>query len=236
MSNKTFKGKAGDSTLEKKPAGDQKIVACRSETKDSLLKTEIPRRRFLKGAGATIAASAAPVLTASDNNQLGNNIPAQAAPNTSIRFTVNGKRYQMKIDDRWTLAELLRDHLDFSGTKIGCNRSECGACTVLMNGVPVYACSHLAVWIEGQEIQTIEGLSRNGELSNVQQAFVENNGAQCGFCTPGQVMTATALLAENPSPSAAEVRAALVGNLCRCSNYNAIVESVIAASNQGGVA
>ena len=143
------------------------------------------------------------------------------------------------MEDRWTLAELLRDELDLTGTKIGCNRSECGACTVLMNGQPVYSCSQLAVWADGATVQTVEGLAQNGQLSPVQLAFVENNGPQCGFCTPGQLMTATALLNNNASPNPEEVREALVGNLCRCSNYNAIVEAVVAAGegdNRGGVA
>jgi carbon-monoxide dehydrogenase small subunit len=108
-----------------------------------------------------------------------------------------------------------------------------------MNGQPVYSCSQLAVWVDGASIQTVEGLARNDQLSPVQEAFVENNGPQCGFCTPGQLMTATALLNSNPRPNPEEVREAMVGNLCRCSNYNAIVEAVVAAAegeNQGGVA
>ncbi|MEX0963085.1 MAG: (2Fe-2S)-binding protein [Pseudohongiellaceae bacterium] len=236
MSNKTSTGKTGDSTLEKQQGAEKQTAVQYVEATDSLLETGLPRRQFLKGAGATIAASAAPAIAASDNDQLGNNNPAQATSQTSIRFTLNGKRHRMMVGDHWTLVELLRDHLDVTGTKIGCNRSECGACTVLMNGTPVYSCSHLAVWIDGQEIKTIEGLVSNGRLSSVQQAFVDNNGAQCGFCTSGQVMSATALLAENPTPSVDEVKTALVGNLCRCSNYNAIVESVIAASKNGDVA
>ena len=157
-------------------------------------------------------------------------------PRTAINVIVNGTRHNVDVDDRWTLAELLRDELDLTGTKIGCNRSECGACTVLMNGQPIYSCSQLAVWADGANIQTVEGLAQNGELTPVQQAFVENNGPQCGFCTPGQLMTATALLNRNSSPSANEVKEALVGNLCRCSNYNAIVEAVVMAGENGGVA
>jgi carbon-monoxide dehydrogenase small subunit len=140
------------------------------------------------------------------------------------------------VEDRWTLVELLRDSLDLTGTKIGCNRSECGACTVIMNGQPVYSCSQLAVWADGATVQTVEGLAQNGRLSPVQQAFVDNNGAQCGFCTPGQLMAATALLSNNPNPNAEEVKEAMVGNLCRCSNYNAIVEAVVTAGEEGGVA
>ena len=194
------------------------------------------RRDFLEGTGATVVAGAAatalgiPVASAQQTGSI--------TARTAITLVVNGARHSVEVEDRWTLAELLRDRLDLTGTKIGCNRSECGACTVLMNGQPVYSCSQLAVWADGASIQTVEGLVRNGQLSPVQEAFVENNGPQCGFCTPGQLMTATALLNSNPSPNSEEVREAMVGNLCRCSNYNAIVEAVVAAGegeNQGGV-
>ena len=194
------------------------------------------RRDFLEGTGATVVAGAAATalgIPAASAQQTGN-----ISARTAITLVVNGARHSVEVEDRWTLAELLRDRLDLTGTKIGCNRSECGACTVLMNGQPVYSCSQLAVWAEGASIQTVEGLVRNGQLSPVQEAFVENNGPQCGFCTPGQLMTATALLNSNPSPNSEEVREAMVGNLCRCSNYNAIVEAVVAAGegeNQGGV-
>ena len=194
------------------------------------------RRDFLEGTGATVVAGAAatalgiPVASAQQTGSI--------TARTAITLVVNGARHSVEVEDRWTLAELLRDRLDLTGTKIGCNRSECGACTVLMNDQPVYSCSQLAVWADGASIQTVEGLARNGQLSPVQEAFVENNGPQCGFCTPGQLMTATALLNSNPSPNSEEVREAMVGNLCRCSNYNAIVEAVVAAGegeNQGGV-
>ena len=194
------------------------------------------RRDFLEGTGATVVAGAAATalgIPAASAQQTGN-----ISARTAITLVVNGARHSVEVEDRWTLAELLRDRLDLTGTKIGCNRSECGACTVLMNGQPVYSCSQLAVWADGASIQTVEGLVRNGQLSPVQEAFVENNGPQCGFCTPGQLMTATALLNSNPSPNSEEVREAMVGNLCRCSNYNAIVEAVVAAGegeNQGGV-
>jgi len=160
-----------------------------------------------------------------------------SAATTSIRLRVNGVTHSVDVEDRWTLVEVLRDQLDLTGTKIGCDRSECGACTVLMNGKPVYSCSQLAVWADGAEITTVEGLAQNGELSTLQQAFVDNNGPQCGFCTPGQLMTATALLNNTRTPNADQVRSALVGNLCRCSNYNAIVEAVVSAGEiKGGVA
>ena len=157
-----------------------------------------------------------------------------APSKTAIRLNVNGVSHSLEVEDRWTLVELLRDHLDLTGTKIGCNRSECGACTVLMNGKPVYACSQLAVWADGADVQTVEGLAQNGRLSPLQQAFIDHNAPQCGFCTPGQLMTATALLHTVPRPTVDQVKQALVGNLCRCSNYNAIVEAVVAAGAQSG--
>jgi aerobic-type carbon monoxide dehydrogenase small subunit (CoxS/CutS family) len=158
---------------------------------------------------------------------------ALSAPaRTAISLTVNGVSHRVEVEDRCTLVELLRDQLDLTGTKIGCDRSECGACTVLLNGQPVYACGHLAVWADGADIQTVEGLAQNGRLSPLQQAFIDHNAPQCGFCTPGQLMTATALLNTIPRPDAAQVKHALVGNLCRCSNYNAIVEAVVAAGAQ----
>jgi aerobic-type carbon monoxide dehydrogenase small subunit (CoxS/CutS family) len=175
---------------------------------------------------------------ASSASPQGNRPPSEHnSPRTAISLTVNGVRHHVDVEDRWTLVELLRDHLDLTGTKLGCDRSECGACTVLLNGQPVYACAHLAVWAAGADVQTVEGLARDGHLSPLQQAFIEHNAPQCGFCTPGQLMMATALLNTIPRPDAAQVQQALVGNLCRCSNYNAIVEAVVAAgAQQGGAA
>lgn len=193
------------------------------------------RRDFLEGAGATaVVGTAIPVLGISTANAQQSSV--STGPKTTIHLSVNGRSHSLEVDDNWTLVELLRDQLDLTGTKIGCNRSECGACTVLMDGKPVYSCSQLAVWADGKNITTVEGLAQNGQLSPVQQAFVDNNGPQCGFCTPGQLMTATALLDNNPNPNAQQVKQAMVGNLCRCSNYSAIVEAVVSVGDQGGVA
>ncbi len=197
---------------------------------ESMLKTLDPkqrsRRNFLAGSGTTAALAAAiPVLGVSTVHA--QQVSAATSAGSSIRLTVNGQSLALEVSDNWTLAELLRDQLDLTGTKVGCNRSECGACTVIMNGKPVYSCSQLAVWADGAEIITVEGLAQNGQLSPLQQSFVANNGPQCGFCTPGQLMAATALLASNPNPNSDDVKNALVGNLCRCSNYNAIVEAVV---------
>jgi xanthine dehydrogenase YagT iron-sulfur-binding subunit len=188
------------------------------------------RRAFLEGTGAALvaAAAAAPVAAQTTDEAL------PAVPHTTIRVTVNGTAHEIEVEDRWTLAELLRDHLGLTGTKIGCDRGECGACTVLLDGKAVYSCSHLAVWAGGRTIQTVEGLARNGKLDPLQQAFIDHDGPQCGFCTSGQLMSAKALLASNPRPSEEDVRAALTGNLCRCSNYNRYVEAVLAAASGGG--
>jgi xanthine dehydrogenase YagT iron-sulfur-binding subunit len=194
---------------------------------------DLSRREFIGGTGAAIVAVNATTATAQDRDAA----EARAiedVPRTRIEITVNGQRQSVEVEDRWTLVELLRDHLGLTGTRIGCNRGECGACTVLIDDEPVYACSTLAVWADGRSIRTVEGVEQNGKVSTLQQAFIEHNAPQCGFCTSGQLMSATALLERNPSPSAQEIREALSGNLCRCSNYNAIVEAVQAAVKMGG--
>jgi aerobic-type carbon monoxide dehydrogenase small subunit (CoxS/CutS family) len=184
------------------------------------------RREFLEGTGtALVAAAVAPALAAQTSND---GLPP--VPHTAIHLTVNGKSHQVEVEDRWTMAELLRDHFGLTGTKIGCDRGECGACTVLLDGKAVYSCSHLAVWADGRSIQTVEGLALNGKLDPLQQAFIEHDGPQCGFCTSGQLMSAKALLSSNPHPTADEARSAMTGNICRCSNYNRYVEAVLAAA------
>jgi aerobic-type carbon monoxide dehydrogenase small subunit (CoxS/CutS family) len=189
--------------------------------------------QFPAGAGSTVVATAAalaPGIATAAAAASALTAPAK----TTIQLNVNGISHRVDVEDRWTLVELLRDQLDLTGTKIGCDRSECGTCTVLMNGQPVYACSQLAVWADGADVQTVEGLAQNGRLSPLQQAFIDHNAPQCGFCTPGQLMMATALLNAVPRPDTAQVKQALVGILCRCSNYNAIVEAVVAAGAQQG--
>jgi len=144
----------------------------------------------------------------------------------SITVTVNGSREYLTVSSNMTLLQMLRERLALTGTKNGCEAGECGACTVLMNGEPVNACLVLAAEAEGAEIVTVEGLAHDDQLDVVQQAFVEEGAVQCGFCTPGVLISARALLDRNPQPTDEETREALVGNLCRCTGYNRIVRAV----------
>jgi xanthine dehydrogenase YagT iron-sulfur-binding subunit len=196
-------------------------------------KRDISRRQFLEGTGAVLAvATAGPALKVelTTANPPVTESVASEVPSTAIRLVVNGTEHRLDVEDRWTLAELLRDHIGLTGTKIGCDRGECGACTVLLDGKPVYSCSNLAVWADGREVQTVEGLAHGDHLDPLQQAFVEHDGPQCGFCTSGQLMSAKGLLTRNSHPTPHEVRAAMTGNICRCSNYNHYVEAVLAAA------
>lgn len=195
---------------------------------------ELSRREFIGGTGAAIVAVNAVPVNAQERPGESADQALDDVPVTPITLTVNGTEHRIDVEDRWTLTELLRDHLGLTGTRIGCNRGECGACTVLLDGEPAYSCSTLAIWADGRSVQTVEGLERNGRVTNLQQAFIEHNAPQCGFCTSGQLMSATALLERNANPTAQEIREALAGNLCRCSNYNAIVEAVQAAVKMGG--
>ena len=193
--------------------------------------TDLSRRDFLEGTGAAlVVAGATPSFALAEGRAVTPTQQVPAVPTTPITLTVNGTTHRIDAQDRWTLNELLRDHLGLIGSKIGCNRGECGACTVLLDGQPAYSCSTLAVWADGRSVRTVEGLESAGDISPLQRAFIEHNAPQCGFCTPGQLMSATALLERNPRPTAQQVRTALAGNLCRCSNYNAIVEAVLATA------
>lgn len=149
-----------------------------------------------------------------------------------MHFNINGLPYSVDIDVRRTLLEVLRENLGLMGTKKGCNEGECGACTVLMEGRPVLSCLVLAVEAQDKKIETVEGLSRNGELHPLQQSFIEHGSLQCGFCTPGMLMAAKGLLDENPRPSEPEVRQAIAGNLCRCTGYDKIVEAILDAAEK----
>ena len=148
----------------------------------------------------------------------------------SITLTVNGARERLDVPSNMTLLQMLRERLALTGTKNGCEAGECGACTVLVDGEPVNSCMMLAVEADGREVLTVEGLAPEGRLSPLQEAFVEHNAVQCGFCTPGMLMSAHALLQRNPRPAEAEIKEALVGNLCRCTGYVRIVDAVQAAA------
>src|SRR5687767_11410978 len=180
-------------------------------------KRGVSRRGFLVGAGTGAAAAAA----------VGSGLvglraaEAQPVPQVdpelglaTVRMRVNGVAQAVNVESRWTLLEVLRDKLGYTGTKLGCDRAECGACTVVMNGAAVYSCSQLALWADGAEISTVEGLARGDELHPIQQAFAELDGGQCNYCIPGQIMAAKALLDANPTPTPDEVRVGMSGNLC----------------------
>jgi len=147
-----------------------------------------------------------------------------------VSVTVNGARRKNQVDARLLLVHYLRETLGLTGTNVGCDTSQCGACTVLMDGKAVKSCTVLAVQADGAKVTTIEGLKKNGKLHPLQEAFWEKHGAQCGFCTPGMILTACNLLASNPKPSEAEIRYGLEGNLCRCTGYQNIVAAVKAAA------
>ena len=144
-----------------------------------------------------------------------------------IELNVNGELYEVAIQQHRTLAEVLREELDLIGTKEACNEGDCGSCTVILDGKTVTACLTLAVEADGREITTIEGIADGSELSPLQQKFVDHGAIQCGFCTPGMVMSATALLEENPNPTEDEVRMGIAGNICRCTGYTKIVEAIL---------
>jgi carbon-monoxide dehydrogenase small subunit len=153
---------------------------------------------------------------------------------TRITVQVDGVPYSDDVEPRTLLVHHLRENLGKTGTVVGCDTSNCGACTVLLDGESVKSCSVLAVQADGREVTTIEGVGTDGELHPVQQAFHEHHGLQCGYCTPGMIMAACSFLRENPDPSEDDVRQGMEGNLCRCTGYQNIVKSVLAAAEQGG--
>jgi len=148
-----------------------------------------------------------------------------------ISLTVNGKRVQAEVDCRMTLAEFLREGLGLTGTKVGCNRGECGSCTVILDDRPVYSCTVLAVEAAGKRILTIEGLTdKGGKLHPLQEAFIEEDALQCGYCTPGMILSLIALLHRNPHPTEGDVRNAIDGNLCRCGSFSNIIKATLKVS------
>ncbi|MET0386996.1 MAG: (2Fe-2S)-binding protein [Polyangiales bacterium] len=191
------------------------------------MSSDLTRREVLKAGVTVVAAPMLPVLTECP----------EAAPTSnttrSVRFTLNGAQVNVAVEPRVSLLDLLRERLDLTGTKKGCNEGACGACTVLIDGQRMNACVTLAVQVEGQHVTTIEGLSGPDDaLHPVQQAFIDHDAFQCGFCTPGQVMSAVACIREGRATSAANVREFMSGNLCRCSAYPQITSAVLAAAER----
>jgi aerobic-type carbon monoxide dehydrogenase small subunit (CoxS/CutS family) len=201
------------------------------KTKKKKRKT-FTRRDFLKGfGGGALSAAVVPQFIAQDIDSLRTkkgNIPLFSKKQISL--TVNEKKFSLVVEPAETLLHVLREKLNLTGTKTMCARGECGGCTVLLDGNPVYSCLYLAVRADGKKITTIEGLATKEKLHPVQQAFIEKDGYQCGFCTPGFIISSVALLNKNNNPTLEETKNALSGNLCRCGNYSRIHEAVSAAS------
>ena len=191
---------------------------------------KLTRRRFIKG---VIASGVAVTSTTLWYSATGQSRPAGSVERL-IRISVNGQMRSVDVSPQETLASTLRYKLGLTGTKLGCNRGECGACTVLVDDVPSYACSILTHSVKDQLVETVEGLeSPNGDLHPVQQAFVEELSPQCGYCTPGQVMSAVGLLRANPNPTREEARQGLAGNICRCGSYDSYLNGVMRAAEIG---
>ena len=220
---------------EKRPpdAGERPDVEA---ARDSATATGVSRRRFLQGTAAGGAAAViAPGLSgaeAAEAEQLQVDEIVGSEPRVPIVLQVNGRKYRLSVEPRWTLVDVLRDRLDLTGTKRACDRGECGSCTVLRDGVPVNACLTLAIEAQDCEITTVEGLAKGGKLHPVQKAFIKNDSMQCGFCTPGMVVTLSALLDSNPDPTEKDIRRAVSGNLCKCATYPKIFR---AAKDAGAI-
>lgn len=147
-----------------------------------------------------------------------------------VKVKVNGELYKLRVEPRKTLLDVIREDLCLTGTKRGCDTGDCGACTLLINGMPVNSCLVLAADAQDKDIMTIEGIARDGQLHPIQEAFINHGAIQCGFCTPGMILSAKALLDKNPRPTELEVRKAIAGNLCRCTGYDKIVKAILAVS------
>ena len=204
-----------------------------SKDKSSRSLFPITRRRFIQGVSAGTAAAVVAPEVARAQIQIDPEVAGQQR--VPVRLQVNGRSYRLNIDPRTTLLEVLRNHLDLTGTKLVCDRGECGACTVLRDGQPVYACLMLALDAQRHRIETIESLSANGKLHPLQEAFVRHDALQCGFCTPGMVMACKALLYSKQDPSLDDIKEAISGNLCKCGTYPKIFRAVqdVAQLRQG---
>jgi xanthine dehydrogenase YagT iron-sulfur-binding subunit len=189
------------------------------------------RRSFLKGLGTAAVTTAAAQAEAVAAELEKANAERTVGPGpVPVTLKVNGEQLKLLLEPRVTLLDALRNYSSLTGAKEGCDRASCGACTVLLGDLPIYACQKLAVEAQGQEITTVEGLAQPGKLTNVQQAFLEKDALMCGYCTPGFVMSVTALLKKNPHPTPDDVRHACAGNLCRCGTQPRIMEAALQAS------
>ena len=189
------------------------------------------RRTFLKGLGTSAVAAVAAQTTAVAAELEKVNAEKILGPGpVPVTLTVNGKRMKLLLEPRVTLLDALRNYSSLTGAKEGCDRAACGACTVLLDDAPIYACQKLAVEAQGHQITTVEGLAKGDQLSKVQQAFIEKDALQCGYCTPGFIMSVTALLKRNPHPTADEIKHACAGNLCRCGTQPHILQAVFQAA------
>jgi len=193
-------------------------------------KKSISRRKFIKGVSGGLAGTAVITTGVLAGDKKIQEETATDAEKVKVKLNVNGNYYNLFIEPRVTLVEAIRDKIGLTGTKIVCNNGECGGCTVLMDRRPVYSCLILAVDAQGTKIETIEGLKKKGKLHPVQEAFIKQDAFQCGFCTPGQILTTKAFLEKNPSPDDEAIKRAMSGNLCRCGAYNHIVKAVKEAS------
>ena len=189
------------------------------------------RRTFLKTLGtAAVTAAAARTQSVAAELEKANAEKIIGPGAVPVTLTVNGQKLKLHLEPRVTLLDALRNYSSLTGAKEGCDRAACGACTVLLNDEPIYSCQKLAIEAQGQEITTVEGLAKGGKLSKVQEAFIEKDALQCGYCTPGFIMSVTALLKKNPHPTADEVRHACAGNLCRCGTHPHILQAVLEAA------
>jgi xanthine dehydrogenase YagT iron-sulfur-binding subunit len=186
----------------------------------------VSRRSFIQSAGAgAIAAVTLRQAEASPPQEV-----LRPEDMTAVSLTVNGRRHRLLVEPRWSLLYVIREQLGLPGSKVGCERGECGVCTVLIDGVPRYACLTLALEAEGTEVTTVEGLMHGEDLGPVQQAFVERDAFQCGYCTPGQVVAAEGLLRATPQPDVDQIREGMSGNVCRCGSYGHICQAVARAA------
>jgi xanthine dehydrogenase YagT iron-sulfur-binding subunit len=194
----------------------------------------VSRRTFIKGLGATaittVAAQTAAVAQELEKANAEKVLGPGAVP---VTLTVNGEKLQLQLEPRVTLLDALRNYSSLTGSKEGCDRAACGACTVLLDGDTIYSCQKLAIEAQGHDITTIEGLSKDGALSKVQQAFIDNDALQCGYCTPGFVVSVTALLNKNPRPTLEDAKHACSGNLCRCGTHPHVVKAIFEAAGIG---